>query len=118
MLELMRDNPTHEPISDTILQEDGRIARRYTSGDHDTIFYGVYHPIQSTQGRHSHIIHIPEYGWLEEITTQAVPAEIEALPRRSEARRVAADRYYATLKAEAERIIRATFPQDSLQKED
>lgn len=112
MLNIARNiNPTQEAINIYHDLGNGMYAHKYGMLTTSFVCYKVYEP-SSLFGNHSSITRHPEHGYLGDITTRRLPAELDALPVYSDERYQAVKAYHKSLEEQAEAYILQAFPQD------
>ena len=113
MLHLTQNiNPSQEAINEYVDLGGGLVAHRYGILTTSYVAYEVYRQTELSAHEYSTITHEPAYGWLGDITTKRLPAELDALPAWSKERSDAVGVYLDSLKRRAEALIRQAFPHD------
>ena len=105
-------NPTQADVDAYVELPDGLIAHRYGILGTALVVYRVYQRTDGMPRNHSTITSTPGYGWMGDIQSERLPAELEALKPYSQERSTAVLAWFKELEAKAERIIRAAFPED------
>lgn len=104
-------NLTQEAINIYHDLGNGMYAHKYGILTTSFVCYNVYES-SSLFGNHSSITRHETYGYLADITTRRLPAELDALPAMSDERYQAVKAFHQELEAQAAAYIRQAFPQD------
>jgi hypothetical protein len=121
MLDLIRNiNPKQEHINEYVHLPNGMVVHRYGILCTSYVDYQVWEPT-SLRGSHHSTLTTIEGKWYGTITSRPLPPELEAMPGWKPgfwpvARIAAVQDWRAKNEAEAEEIIRSTFPQDFCEK--